>query len=38
LTWSRQTAAQPAGEPDWLCEACTREHLWVIEGKLDNLR
>jgi hypothetical protein len=35
LTWSRQTAAQPDGEPNWLCETCTREHLWAIEGKLD---
>ena len=37
LTWSRKTAAGPDGEPDWLCETCTREHLWAIEGKLDHV-
>ncbi len=37
LGWSRQASSRADGAPDWLCETCTREHLWAIEGKLDNL-
>ena len=32
LTWSTSTGA---GGLQVLCEACTREHLRSIEGKLD---
>lgn len=37
LTWSRQVGRRGSGESHWLCETCTRKHLWAIEGKLDDL-
>jgi hypothetical protein len=32
-TWSMQTGRRGA---EWLCEACTRENVRNIEGKLDS--
>ena len=33
LTWSLEVGARGA---QWLCAACTREHVRAIEGRLDD--